>query len=103
MNEMAFHLRYQIDHDGGLGNSDVRLSYVVADPTVPGPWLEAVKEADAVIHLAGAGVFDRRWTDSYKQVIRDSRVNSTAVLAAALAVYPLAGRGVRSAVPQQPG
>ena len=28
---------------------------------------------DAVIHLAGAGVGDHRWTDEYKATIRDSR------------------------------
>ncbi|MDK1476768.1 TIGR01777 family oxidoreductase [Streptomyces sp. 549] len=40
---------------------------------------------DAVVHLAGAGVGDKRWTDGYKRVIRDSRVQGTATLAAALA------------------
>ncbi|MGF1431785.1 TIGR01777 family oxidoreductase [Kitasatospora sp. LaBMicrA B282] len=38
----------------------------------------------AVVHLAGAGVADRRWTDAYKQEIRDSRVLGTRTLAAAL-------------------
>src|SRR5262245_54142154 len=64
------------------------LQFVVADPTRSGPWLDAVKESDAVVHLAGAGVFDRRWTAEYKQEIRHSRVDSTAVLAAALAADP---------------
>ncbi|MFF0887914.1 TIGR01777 family oxidoreductase [Streptomyces sp. NPDC003456] len=40
---------------------------------------------DAVVNLAGAGVGDRRWTDAYKQRIRDSRVNGTAALARAVA------------------
>lgn len=31
----------------------------------------------AVIHLAGAGIADKRWTDDYKQLIRDSRINGT--------------------------
>ncbi|MFF8675887.1 TIGR01777 family oxidoreductase [Streptomyces sp. NPDC015242] len=39
----------------------------------------------AVVNLAGAGVGDRRWTDAYKQRIRDSRVNGTAALARAVA------------------
>ncbi|MFF4605391.1 TIGR01777 family oxidoreductase [Streptomyces sp. NPDC001339] len=38
----------------------------------------------AVVHLAGAGVGDRRWTAAYKQEIRDSRVLGTRTLAAAL-------------------
>ncbi|MFF8019268.1 TIGR01777 family oxidoreductase [Streptomyces sp. NPDC007929] len=39
----------------------------------------------AVVNLAGAGVGDRRWSDAYKRRIRDSRVNGTAALAAAVA------------------
>ncbi len=40
---------------------------------------------DAVVHLAGAGVGDHRWTDAYKREIRDSRVLGTAALAEAIA------------------
>jgi uncharacterized protein (TIGR01777 family) len=40
---------------------------------------------DAAVHLAGAGIGDRRWTDSYKQTIRASRVDGTRTLATALA------------------
>jgi uncharacterized protein len=40
---------------------------------------------DAVVHLAGAGIGDRRWTDEYKQSIRTSRVDGTRLLAEALA------------------
>ncbi|MER7753448.1 TIGR01777 family oxidoreductase [Kitasatospora sp. NPDC097643] len=40
---------------------------------------------EAVVHLAGAGVGDRRWTDSYKREIRESRVLGTETLAVALA------------------
>ncbi|MCQ8774723.1 TIGR01777 family oxidoreductase [Streptomyces telluris] len=38
-----------------------------------------------VVHLAGAGVGDHRWTASYKKEIRDSRVLGTAAVAEALA------------------
>lgn len=40
---------------------------------------------EAVFHLAGAGVGDRRWTAAYKKEIRDSRVLGTAAVAEALA------------------
>jgi uncharacterized protein (TIGR01777 family) len=40
---------------------------------------------DAVVHLAGAGIGDHRWTDAYKQQIRSSRVDGTATVAAAVA------------------
>jgi uncharacterized protein (TIGR01777 family) len=37
-----------------------------------------------VVHLAGAGIGDKRWTDSYKKEILESRTKSTALLAARL-------------------
>ncbi|GGU53625.1 epimerase [Streptomyces albospinus] len=40
---------------------------------------------EAVVHLAGAGVAEHRWTAAYKQRIRDSRVHGTRTLATALA------------------
>lgn len=35
---------------------------------------------DAIVHLAGAGIADKRWTEDRKQLIRDSRVLSTRFL-----------------------
>ena len=46
---------------------------------------EALESLDAVVHLAGAGIGDRRWSDSYKKQLRDSRVVGTRTLAEALA------------------
>jgi uncharacterized protein (TIGR01777 family) len=40
----------------------------------------AVRKADHIIHLAGAGVMDKRWNDSYKKQILQSRVNSGKLL-----------------------
>lgn len=40
---------------------------------------------DAVVHLAGAGIGDHRWTDSYKREIRESRVRSTNLLSETIA------------------
>lgn len=44
----------------------------------------AIETADHIIHLAGAGVADERWTNARKRVILDSRTQSTALLAEAL-------------------
>ena len=41
----------------------------------------ALTGADVVVHLSGAGIGDRRWSDERKQVILDSRVDSTTTLA----------------------
>ena len=40
---------------------------------------------EAVVHLAGAGVADKRWTAGYRAEIRDSRVQGTRALVGALA------------------
>ncbi|WP_062303693.1 TIGR01777 family oxidoreductase [Demequina subtropica] len=43
-----------------------------------------IQGADAVVNLAGASIGDKRLTDSYAQVVRQSRVDSTATLAEAM-------------------
>jgi uncharacterized protein (TIGR01777 family) len=55
------------------------------DPVGGSVDLEPLAGVDAVVHFAGAGVGDRRWTASYKRKIRDSRVLGTQTLARALA------------------
>lgn len=46
---------------------------------------QAFVGVDAVVHLAGAGIGDRRWTDDYKREIHDSRTRSTNLISEALA------------------
>ncbi len=43
---------------------------------------------DGVVHLAGAGVGNRRWSPGYKQSILSSRVDGTTTLAEAVANLP---------------
>jgi uncharacterized protein len=52
----------------------------------------ALDGVDGVVHLAGAGVGDHRWTPSYKREILTSRVDSTHAVAGAVAA---AGHRVR--------
>lgn len=47
--------------------------------------VQAMEAADAIIHLAGAGIADARWTEQRKKVLRESRVNSTRTLVDAIA------------------
>jgi uncharacterized protein len=49
---------------------------------------QAVATADAIVHLAGAGIADERWTDARKREILESRTQSTALLAKALRETP---------------
>ncbi|MDO6801049.1 TIGR01777 family oxidoreductase [Wenyingzhuangia sp. 1_MG-2023] len=41
---------------------------------------ETICSADCIVHLAGAGIADKRWTDAQKQIIIDSRVKSANLL-----------------------
>lgn len=47
--------------------------------------VDALRGADAVVNLCGAGIGDQRWSGAYKQAIRDSRLTATDVLAHAVA------------------
>jgi uncharacterized protein (TIGR01777 family) len=58
---------------------------IVWDPgrgSMPTTGLDGV---DAVVHLAGAGIGDRRWTPAYRREIGDSRRQGTLTLCEALA------------------
>lgn len=57
----------------------------------------AVAKADYIIHLAGAGVADKRWTAKRKQEIFDSRVKSGALLVHSLKSIPNKVKAVISA------
>ena len=61
---------------------ETEIAWDPATGTIDSPRLEGM---DAVIHLAGANIASKRWSDDYKQVIRDSRVDGTQLLASALA------------------
>jgi uncharacterized protein (TIGR01777 family) len=49
---------------------------------------DALHGVDAVVHLAGAGVGDHRWSASYKDTILSSRVSGTTILSEALSRLP---------------
>lgn len=52
---------------------------------------EALRQAgpfDGVVHLAGAGIGDRRWTPARKKIVHDSRTESTQLLVRALQHLP---------------
>ncbi|MCW2543944.1 MAG: hypothetical protein JWM40_1496 [Frankiales bacterium] len=46
---------------------------------------DALADIDAVVHLAGAGVGDKRWTAAYKRTVLTSRVEGTTAVALAVA------------------
>jgi uncharacterized protein len=61
------------------------IRYAVWNPAAQEIDAEAVASCDSVIHLAGAGVADKRWTKKRKEEIRNSRTQSSALLVKTLA------------------
>jgi uncharacterized protein (TIGR01777 family) len=55
------------------------------DPAAGTVTTGALSGADAVVHLAGEGVAEKRWSDEQKRRIRDSRVVGTRAIAEACA------------------
>lgn len=55
------------------------------DPVAGTVDIKALAGVDAVIHLAGAGVGDKRWTKKYKAEILNSRLLGTTTIAKAVA------------------
>src|SRR5205807_7316000 len=46
----------------------------------------ALEGTDAVVHLAGVGIGDHRWTDEHKRAVIDSRVQGTTLLSRTIAL-----------------
>lgn len=55
------------------------------DPTAGTVDAGALEGLDALVHLAGAGIADKRWTDDRKREIRESRTLGTDLIARTLA------------------
>ncbi len=57
----------------------------------------AITAADYIVHLAGAGVADKRWTEERKKEIVESRIQSSALLVKYLNEVPNKVKAVVSA------
>lgn len=49
-----------------------------------GGWMKSIDGAYGIIHLAGASIAGKSWTDDYKKAIYDSRIYSTRALVKAI-------------------
>jgi uncharacterized protein (TIGR01777 family) len=67
------------------GVLDPRARVAAWTPWTQGVWTDEVSGVDAVVHLAGAGIFDEPWSKDRIEVLRSSRVDSTQKLALAMA------------------
>lgn len=64
------------------------LSYAAWDPAAGTIDQVAIRKGNAILHLAGAGVADKRWSAKRKKEILDSRVKGGELLCKALANIP---------------
>ena len=67
-----------------------RLVALQLDPAQSASWqrtdlLQALAEAEGVVNLAGEPIADKRWSESHRQLLFDSRLGTTASLVAAMA------------------
>jgi uncharacterized protein (TIGR01777 family) len=62
------------------------VSICLGDPTRPGAWQNEAAVHEVLINLAGAPIFGR-WTKSQKELIRNSRIQTTRNLVEALSKY----------------
>ena len=71
---------------GNVRNNNVRLfAWNIEENTIDE---ESIRWADAIIHLAGAGIADKRWTAARKKEIIGSRVQSAELLYRSLEKIP---------------
>jgi uncharacterized protein len=70
-----------------LGDSPA-IDVVEADPQYGGVWRERVAGCDAVVNLAGESVGRRRWDSRVRQILRDSRIDTTRNVVQAIAAAP---------------
>lgn len=87
LTEMLMQKGYQVSHLSRRSAEGPVLTYQwnVKRKTIDE---KALVETDAIIHLAGAGIADKRWNETRKKEILESRTMSTALLFQALKEKP---------------
>ena len=60
-------------------------------------WKPELRDAAAVVNLAGSGIADKRWSESRKRDLRESRIRATRALADAMIDTPNSDRAFVSA------
>ncbi len=65
-----------------------QLEVVEGDPSKPGTWEDRLVECDGVVNLVGEGIFNKRWSAEFKEILRKSRIESTRNVATAMAKNP---------------
>src|SRR5688572_19608078 len=80
------------DADRARAKLGAGVTAVTADLEAQGAWTAALAGASSIVHLAGEPVAGRRWDARQRQVIRDSRVETTRTIVEAIAALPTVAR-----------
>ena len=67
---------------GSVKNPDKEIAW---DPAAGQIDLGSIGPIDAIVHLAGANIAGRRWSQAYKQELLDSRIQGTQLVSQAVA------------------
>lgn len=79
--ETAGHSVLAVSRRPGVRDDPIGARYDWSDESL----MRGVREADAVVHLAGENLFARRWTRAQKQILWSSRFENTKKLASLVA------------------
>lgn len=84
LTEILLEKGYNVSHLSRKQDLTPKVKKYRWDPTNSFIDINSLQNVDYIIHLAGAGVADKRWTDERKAEILSSRINSTKLLFKAL-------------------
>ncbi len=75
-------------HKGPAKSESTQPSYASWDLSSQTIDKDAINATDFIVHLAGAGIADKRWTRKRKKAIRDSRVKGSELIVKSLQEIP---------------
>lgn len=84
MSDILTEKGYQVRHLSRTQNLNAKYPAYAWDLQAQTLDQRALDGVDGIIHLAGAGIADQRWSAKRKQTLRDSRVHSTTLLSQAI-------------------
>lgn len=79
--EAAGHVVFRVVR-GNIGSNEPTIRWNPTTGEIDASGLEGV---DAMVHLAGAGIGDKRWNDNHKKLVKQSRVDGTRLIATTVA------------------
>ncbi len=80
LTEQLLQKGYRVSHLSRSAGTDVRVTTFLWDVDKGEIDEHCIDDVDMIVHLAGAGIADKRWTDKRKKEMIDSRTKSLALI-----------------------